>query len=87
MVLQPFYVEFVPGSLTRTRHLDSIALSITFEKKETISTMKSFQIVTLFALIAAAMAFAPNQVSQGENYGVEDVRIEFLTGESKQRAA
>jgi hypothetical protein len=29
-------------------------------------TMKSFQIVTLFALIAASMAFAPNQVPQGE---------------------
>jgi hypothetical protein len=28
--------------------------------------MKNFQIVTLFALIAAAMAFAPNQVPQGE---------------------
>ena len=28
--------------------------------------MKTFQIVTLFALIAAAMAFAPNSVPQGE---------------------
>lgn len=28
--------------------------------------MKTFQIVTLFALIAAAMAFAPSQVPQGE---------------------
>jgi hypothetical protein len=26
----------------------------------TLSTMKTFQIVTLFALIAASMAFAPN---------------------------
>lgn len=26
--------------------------------------MKSFQIVTLFALVAASMAFSPNQVSQ-----------------------
>lgn len=29
--------------------------------------MKSFQIVTLFALIAAAMAFAPNSVPQGKS--------------------
>jgi hypothetical protein len=28
--------------------------------------MKSFQFVTLFSLIAAAMAFAPAQVSKGE---------------------
>ena len=28
--------------------------------------MKTFQIVTLFALVAAAMAFAPNSVNQGE---------------------
>ena len=31
-----------------------------------LNTMKTFQIVTLFALIAAAMAFAPNSVPQGE---------------------
>jgi photosystem II PsbM protein len=29
--------------------------------------MKTFQIVTLFALLASAMAFAPNQVPQGES--------------------
>jgi hypothetical protein len=29
-------------------------------------TMKTFQIISFFALIAASMAFAPNQVSQGE---------------------
>ncbi len=28
--------------------------------------MKTFQLVTLFALIAAAMAFAPNQAPKGE---------------------
>ena len=28
--------------------------------------MKTFQIVTLFALIAASMAFAPSQIPQGE---------------------
>jgi hypothetical protein len=28
-------------------------------------TMKTFQIVTLFALVAASMAFAPNQLPQG----------------------
>ena len=28
--------------------------------------MKTFQIVTLFALIAASMAFSPNQLPQGE---------------------
>ena len=28
--------------------------------------MKTFQILSFFALIAASMAFAPNQVSQGE---------------------
>jgi hypothetical protein len=27
--------------------------------------MKTFQIVTLFALVAASMAFAPNQTPQG----------------------
>lgn len=27
--------------------------------------MKSFQIVTLFALVASAMAFSPNQLPQG----------------------
>jgi hypothetical protein len=32
---------------------------------ETI-TMKSFQLVTLFALIAASMAFSPNQVPSSE---------------------
>ena len=31
-----------------------------------IDNMKTFQIVTLFALVAAAMAFAPNSVNQGE---------------------
>jgi hypothetical protein len=29
--------------------------------------MKSFQLVTLFALFAAAMAFAPNQAPQRES--------------------
>jgi hypothetical protein len=29
--------------------------------------MKSFQLVTLFALFAAAMAFAPNQAPKGES--------------------
>ena len=29
--------------------------------------MKTFQIVTLFALIAASMAFSPNQLPQGED--------------------
>jgi hypothetical protein len=28
--------------------------------------MKTFQIVALFALVATAMAFAPNSVNQGE---------------------
>jgi hypothetical protein len=37
-------------------------------------TMKTFQFVTLFALIAAAMAFAPNQVPQGKRY-----RLEYLS--------
>ena len=49
---------FGPSSL-------STSLSLALAETNT-STMKTFQIVTLFALIAASMAFAPNQVSQGE---------------------
>jgi hypothetical protein len=30
--------------------------------------MKSFQIVTLLALVASAMAFSPNQLPQGRFY-------------------
>ena len=32
--------------------------------------MKTFQILSFFALIAASMAFAPNQLSQGESDSV-----------------
>lgn len=31
----------------------------------TKTMMKSFQVVTLFAIIGAALAFAPNQIPQG----------------------
>jgi hypothetical protein len=40
--------------------------ALTFEYDNLLNTMKTFQFVTLFALIAAATAFAPNQVPQGE---------------------
>jgi hypothetical protein len=33
--------------------------------------MKSFQIVTLFALFASAMAFSPNQLPQGTSCFVD----------------
>ena len=41
------------------------------------ATMKSFQIVTLACLFAAAMAFAPNKVPQGESVGVHTSPVSF----------
>ena len=39
--------------------------------------MKSFQIVTLACLFAAAMAFAPNKAPQGESVGVHTSPVSF----------
>ena len=47
-----------------TSHLDGDARRIIVAAYQL--TMKSFQLVTLFALIAAAMAFAPNQAPQSK---------------------
>ena len=46
----------------------------------TLATMKTFQIVTLFALIAAAMAFAPNSAPKGESLKSScRVMVHYLT--------
>lgn len=51
--------------------------------------MKTFQIVTLFAMIAASMAFAPNApkgeyffgLSATKNGKIADIRLEFGCGD------
>jgi hypothetical protein len=46
--------------------VDSLTLKSIICFYVSTATMKTFQIATLFALIASAMAFAPNQTPQGE---------------------